>query len=130
MGFPVRFVKCIIPSYNTDAENRADFGQFGFWDAGSDDQHAIVAIEFDLPKPKPVPVVKPMNGVELKEYHRPPADAVPASIRPEYLGCQEGYVTYRDHRLAPQTVQLYDDSGRLLATVPNVKYLHVAPYPE
>lgn len=45
-------------SENTDAENRADFDQFGFWDSGNDDQYAIVSIEVELPKPKPIQVVK------------------------------------------------------------------------
>ena len=49
--------------------------------------------------------------------------------RPEYLGCNEGYVFYRDGRISPQTVQLYDESGKLLAIIPGVRTLYFAPLP-
>lgn len=47
--------------------------------------------------------------------------------RPEFLGCNEGYVFYRDTRLSPHTVQLYSEDGKLLAIIPNVRNIYVSP---
>jgi hypothetical protein len=47
----------------------------------------------------------------------------------EWLGCSEGFVFRRDSRLPTQTVQLFNDSGELLATVPNVKELTLGALP-
>ena len=68
-----------------------------------------------------------MTNAELREYHKPPEGATAASPRPECLGCNDGYVFYTDRRLAPQTVQLYNDAGQLLATIPNVRDIYMAP---
>lgn len=48
---------------------------------------------------------------------------------PEWMGCNEGYVFYRDESLARKWVKLFDESGRLLAMVPDVHHIHFAPIP-
>ncbi len=57
---------------------------------------------------------------------KPSAELLP---RPEYLGCNEGYVFRADPRLPPSTAQLYGEDGRLLATVHDVKSISLAPLP-
>ena len=48
-------------------------------------------------------------------------------LGPEFLGCNEGYVFYRDPHLSPRFVKLFDEDGRLLAIIPNVHRLDFAP---
>ena len=43
---------------NSDDENENDFDEFGFWDDDATQHTAIVEVEFEMPDPAPVPIVK------------------------------------------------------------------------